>query len=485
MRFLSRISELLEEELARSQLNLLQKLEGKLLQYISQLKVRMTDDDINDRSTKQKMMGYLSKWKWVIRDCLKELAVELEAWQNRFDPTWYLTILNSSRVLDLELRQVHEELPHDPNLRLDLLKDQLNPLTNLQRLRSASRPDYKASLYFSAVPLKNPREIPIMFSTARAIMREQSGQTKHLIVETVTSPNGNHGTPSIGLIRSDVESLAGRLQQVDPTTFCLLHCKGLIAHRDPTTRDLNGIELLYDAPRNSAVPISLRGLLLDRSLNASLSSIIRIAQQQVRSVSFIHTCGFVHKNIRPENILVFPAKDSSLGMTFLVGFSQFRRANQQTNLLGDAAWHRNLYRHPQRQGTDVLNRYVMQHDIYSLGVCLLEIGLWRSFVHYPGLNPNTAPVPPVSSELQISDDDFAATHSTARLRIKDQLAELAKRDLPSRVGDVYTEIVLACLTCLDPGIGMFGNNNQEDGDGTIVGIRFIEQILARVDRISI
>ena len=26
----------------------------------------------------------------------------------------------------------------------------------------------------------------------------------------------------------------------------------------------------------------------------------------------------------------------------------------------------------------------MQHDIYSLGVCLLEIGLWRSFVYYEG-----------------------------------------------------------------------------------------------------
>ena len=24
----------------------------------------------------------------------------------------------------------------------------------------------------------------------------------------------------------------------------------------------------------------------------------------------------------------------------------------------------------------------MQHDIYSLGVCLLEIGLWESFVEY-------------------------------------------------------------------------------------------------------
>lgn len=26
----------------------------------------------------------------------------------------------------------------------------------------------------------------------------------------------------------------------------------------------------------------------------------------------------------------------------------------------------------------------MQHDIYSLGVCLLKIGLWKSFITYEG-----------------------------------------------------------------------------------------------------
>lgn len=132
-----------------------------------------------------------------------------------------------------------------------------------------------------------------------------------------------------------------------------------------------------------------------------------------------------------------------------------------------------------------MNRYVMQHDIYSLGVCLLEIGLWQSFVHYPGLNPTAAPVPPISSEIQISNEDFEAAHLSTRLRIKERLVDMAKRKLPSRVGDVYTEVVLACLGCLDPGNAMFGNSNQEDKDGILVGIRFVEQILAKVDGISI
>ncbi|KAF2807035.1 uncharacterized protein BDZ99DRAFT_573708 [Mytilinidion resinicola] len=485
MRFLSRISKLLEEELIKSQLSLLHILEGKLRQAITQLALENSGNDINDRSPKQKIMDYLKKWKWAIKDSLRVLVVELEAWQTRFDPTWYLTILNSDKIMDLELRQANRELANELDIPLDLPKNQLNPLTNMWKLRSASKPDYRVSLYFEWAKLKNSKNIPVMFSTARAILREKCGQTKLYIAEAVTSPDGSYGPLDIGQIRAAVESLAGKLQQIDPDTFGLLSCKGLINDREPATKAVKGIELLYDTPQNSAVPASLRGLLLDRSLVASLSSIVRIAKHLIRSVSFVHTSGFVHKNIRPENILVFPSKDSSLGMSFLVGFNQFRRSNQPTNLLGDPAWHRNLYRHPERQGTNVMNRYVMQHDIYSLGVCLLEIGLWQSFVHYPGLNPTAAPVTPMSSEIQINNADFEAAHLSSRLRIKEQLVDLAKRKLPSRVGDVYTEVVLACLLCLDPRNGRFGDINQEDKDGILVGIRFIEQILARINGISI
>lgn len=485
MRFLSKISESLEEELAKSQLSLLHILEGKLIQAITQLAVENFGCDITDRSPKQKIMDYLKKWKWAIKDSLRELAVELEGWQNRFDPTWYLMILNSNKIIDLELRLSSQELVNEPDIRIDLPGIRLNPLTNMWKLRFPLKEDYKDRLYFEWAKLKSAQDVPVMFSTARAILREDRGQTKLYIAEAVTAPDGSHGPLNIGQIKSDVESLAGRLQQIDPDTFGLLNCKGLAKRRDPVTNAFDGIEILYGTPQNSSMPVSLRGLLLDKCLVANLSSIVRIAKQLVRSVSFLHTSSFVHKNIRPENILIFPSEVSWLGMSFLVGFNQFRTSNQQTNLFGDPAWHRNFYRHPERQGTNVVNRYVMQHDIYSLGVCLLEIGLWRSFVHYPGLNPNAAPVTPLTSEIQTSDNDFKAAHLTAKLQIKEQLVQLAEKDLPSRVGDVYTEVVLACLRCLDPGNGMFGETDQEDKDGVIVGIRFIKQILAKISSISI
>jgi hypothetical protein len=54
------------------------------------------------------------------------------------------------------------------------------------------------------------------------------------------------------------------------------------------------------------------------------------------------------------------------------------------------------------------------------------------------------------------------------------------------MGDIYAGVVLACLTCLDPGNQGFGDEEHlKDEDGILVGVRFIEQILMELDKISI
>lgn len=484
MRFLTKIAHTLEDELSRSQLSLLHIVEGKLIQAVTKLPVEDLSHEKDEHSSKLKFKEHLKKWKWAVKDSLSGLIVELEEWQTRFDPSWYLMILNSNKIMDLELQLANKRLAQESGTELRYLNDHSNPLTNIWKLRSASKPDYKPNLGRDWATLKSPKEFSIMFSTARVILLEDGSLTKLYIVEAVEPPDGSHGPINMGQIKADVESLAGRLQQVDTATFGLLNCKCVIKHRAPISNVVTGMELIYGTLPNSSPPSSLRGLLLDSGFVPSLSAIARIARQLVRSVSFLHTFSFVHKNIRPENILIFPNAKSQLGMSHLVGFNQFRHSKQQTNLLGDPGWHRNLYRHPERQGTNVINRYIMQHDIYSLGTCLLEIGLWQSFVHYPGLNPGAAPVSPVSSEIQISDVDFEAAHLSVQLRIKERLVDMAKRRLPSRMGDVYTEVVLACLECLDPG-NPLESKDKVDNDGTLVGVRFVNQILAKVDSISI
>jgi len=114
-----------------------------------------------------------------------------------------------------------------------------------------------------------------------------------------------------------------------------------------------------------------------------------------------------------------------------------------------------------------------QHDIYSLGICLLEIGLWRSFVSISLSGLYTA-----SEVLQLPPSkNEPLTTPLERKSIKDHLVNLARTQLPRRMGSRYAEIVITCLTCLDRGNEDFGDEEEfQDDDGITIGVRFIEKV---------
>ncbi|KAI0539442.1 hypothetical protein GGR58DRAFT_464309 [Xylaria digitata] len=469
--FLGKISGHLTDDLVQSQLELLQRLKGKLTQAVSKL------GDVNPKNAtnKGKKVDILRKWKFaLIKSSLDELITELEVWQQRFDPTWYLMILVSGKALDTVLVE-------STGVDLSQASQESNPLSRMLAIRSTMSQGVatqsKSHVTLSHDGLKGAQEFMISFTTARAVVR--IGSSNLLIVERVSCPSR-----TTSQVKTDVGNLAKKLQNVDPDSFGLLRCKGILKSYD-SSHKLSAIEVVYNTPLNCQLPVTLRHHLLKQN-PVSLTTVMRIAKQLVQSVHYVHTCGFVHKNIRPENILVFPSGDDmSLGQSFLIGFTEFRNENFQTNLYGDAAWHRNLYRHPQRQGALVLERYVMQHDIYSLGVCLLEIGLWRTFVWYPAHNDNATPVPGMALGFNCSDKEFETMQPTSQQRIKEQLVALTKKELPPRIGDAYTNIVLSCMRCLDPDNKTFGAEGVTDEDGITIGVKFVEHILSRIAEISV
>jgi len=93
----------------------------------------------------------------------------------------------------------------------------------------------------------------------------------------------------------------------------------------------------------------------------------------------------------------------------------------------------------------------MQHDIYSLGVILLEIGLWTSFVVYDSGDDKS--VLPKPHPMLGAADLNAQTRRGGAFDNKKTLEALAERGLPARLGTRYTNIVLLCLRCLDSGTG--------------------------------
>jgi len=195
-----------------------------------------------------------------------------------------------------------------------------------------------------------------------------------------------------------------------------------------------------------------------------------LATQLARAVSSVHTFDMVHKNIRPENIILFRDSESTLGSAFLLGFETVRREQDGTRLRGDTDWVKNLYWHPQRQGSRIRERYIMQHDIYSLGVCLLEIGLWSSFVEYS--NPNSCPTKSRTYDFRAeSSDDFSPPEL-----FKSRLLSIATKELPEKMGTKYARIVESCLTCLDLGNEDFGDESEFQDDGVIVAVRYIKKV---------
>ena len=115
----------------------------------------------------------------------------------------------------------------------------------------------------------------------------------------------------------------------------------------------------------------------------------------------------------------------------------------------------------------------MQHDIYSLGVCLLEIRLWQSFVV---LNEEGRCVPSPALQLSFRPEELPAL-LVENDRLKDSLLCLARSDLPKVMGTKYTQIVETCLTCLDEETLDFGDESEfYDVDGIVVGVRFIGKV---------
>jgi hypothetical protein len=121
----------------------------------------------------------------------------------------------------------------------------------------------------------------------------------------------------------------------------------------------------------------------------------------------------------------------------------------------------------------------MQHDIYSLGVCLLEIGMWETFVTYDSPEGEAQR----SKALCLDKDELELSNASA---LKDHLVTLSRSSkLTAKMGTKYSEVVEMCLTCLDEGNVYFGDGQEFQDDGVSVGVRYIKKVLGAINGISL
>lgn len=419
------------------------------------------------------VLSIWSKLKFVMcKDALTETIVELESWQRLYEPSWFHLIKLAPPKIEVTLKQIVNVSTAETTQSHKVAKkfrEAFNEPTSevgQQKSSSTSTKSYSAFAFISESSLSDCKIQEIPFCSATFAHRPEGN--KHLIIDSITS----------GAVQeSDAIEFARRFEHADPFVFGLLSCKGVVRKRSRK----NAMSFLFNVPTDYTVVWGLRQLLLGGTSHDSLSGRLEVARSLVTAVYYIHLYGFVHKNIRPETILTL-ARSQDTGTpskAFLVGFQVIRNADGATYPVSDSTgWEKNLYRHPLRQGANV-EYYVMQHDMYSLGVCLLEIGLWSSFITYgPHWAAQPSPALGLPPDLKELKDPFA---------LKDHLVALSRSStLRSKMGTRYGEVIETCLTCLDKDNLNFGDEKEFAEEKTAgVGTRYLDKVLGVINSLSV
>ncbi|KAL9473687.1 hypothetical protein ACSS6W_008067 [Trichoderma asperelloides] len=207
------------------------------------------------------------------------------------------------------------------------------------------------------------------------------------------------GTPGFEAMQSEMGKLSAALSCLDPATIDIsllgvnyyfyepnFH-RFLFAHTAPG--DIFSMMTLADSIEFDPFP----------AVSYSLNHCFKIGYKIAEAVFFLHTAGFLHKNITSSSVVIVRSSRACKGKiditsrgyndeAYLMGFDLIRGEEAATYKQGTFSgqkaysplqhvWNNGIFQHPDRLQGAKSPRYVQCYDIYSLGVVLLEIGVWK------------------------------------------------------------------------------------------------------------
>lgn len=210
----------------------------------------------------------------------------------------------------------------------------------------------------------------------------------------------------------------------------------------------------------------------------------------------VHNLRLVHKNINSASVLIMKPQDSSQApikdenlQPVLLNWHLVRKVDAATMPSPERKWWRAVYQHPKRQIPLTEDEYTMGHDIYSLGVCMLEALLWKPLVFFTdGAEPTANPVFAEHAlalgliDTQESVQSFL-DEPKETADIQKVLLSMASKLLPAMVGRKLTSLVISCLTCLEDGIE--GLSFQPETDRIEVGMNYVTAVKTLLAKISV
>lgn len=225
----------------------------------------------------------------------------------------------------------------------------------------------------------------------------------------------------------------------------VLHCSGF--YHDPTNYVYG---LVYDFPQPSVkgedeLCVTTLRTLIESDTHARrlpvLGDRFQLAHNLAASVLEFHKVAWLQKGISSFNIVIFhPEKElnTPVNRVYFLGFLNSRQNDEFafTEGPGEDSKHKN-FQHP-----DYLHgrlRFKPEFDYYSLGIVLLELGMWRT--------------------LSVMTEDW---QESAR-EFREKLLKKRVPRLGSSMGTIYQDVVRVCLSgdfradvC---GVEVYGSNN--------------------------
>ena len=277
-------------------------------------------------------------------------------------------------------------------------------------------------------------------------------------------------------VKSKVDQLAILLGNTEDTSFHSLHCMGVLP-RDAAYQPEDNTEVCYGlvfslalgqptALSASASRISTLQDLYSNTRKPSLNERLKIAQTLAETVLQLHTSGWLHKAIRPDNILFVGAdghgwEAQTAKGPYLAGYEYARPSNAVTETVPSEP-DNDLYRHPLAQGP-ARSGFRMSFDLFAIGCVVLEIALWANLKEILQSLAQHITGSCIGEKSDIAADAGRSNNLPNRTQInrgKDYLLQHSKTEDPAEVafhaGESFMEVIRLCLHA--------HNDNSDDED---------------------
>lgn len=232
-----------------------------------------------------------------------------------------------------------------------------------------------------------------------------------------------------------------------PPGFRSPRCLGYVT--PPKLNEKLDFGMVFESPSGTDIESNLTTLrqLLGSRPKPSVTARVSLCSALADCLFGFHSVDWLHKGLRSNNILFFGTKisDLSLDMPYITGYD-LSRPSYIPEMTEKPPFDPfcDIYRHPHAQCGRAKKYYRKSYDMYSLGIILLEIALWKPIEIILEIGDLKATKPRDLRSVQqllglsMGNDEVADVLSTKGG--SECLAKVARK-----CGDSYRDVVEICL----------------------------------------